>query len=109
MAQKVTISITSDLSDAEDASTVAFGFEGGQYEIDLTDAERDKLAKALAPYIEAGRKTAGRGVRRSAGKTATSGGPTPAEVREWGKANGFSVPDRGRVPAEVREAYDAAH
>ncbi|EFL23831.1 conserved hypothetical protein [Streptomyces himastatinicus ATCC 53653] len=30
-------------------------------------------------------------------------------VREWGRAQGYDVPFRGRVPAEVREAYDRAH
>ncbi|WP_421106512.1 Lsr2 family DNA-binding protein [Streptomyces sp. NEAU-S77] len=29
-------------------------------------------------------------------------------IREWGRAHGYDVPDRGRVPAEVREAYDRA-
>lgn len=31
--------------------------------------------------------------------------PSPAEVRAWAMANGFTVSDRGRVPAAVREAY----
>ncbi|MGR3931665.1 Lsr2 family DNA-binding protein [Streptomyces sp. BRA346] len=30
-------------------------------------------------------------------------------IREWGRAHGYDVPFRGRVPAEVREAYDRAH
>ena len=29
------------------------------------------------------------------------------EVREWARANGHQVSDRGRVPAEVMEAYRA--
>jgi hypothetical protein len=36
------------------------------------------------------------------------GGVTAAELREWAKANGVECPDRGRVPAAVREAFDAA-
>jgi hypothetical protein len=31
------------------------------------------------------------------------------EIRAWARDNGFKVPDRGRVSAEVREAYAAAH
>ncbi|MFI1973393.1 histone-like nucleoid-structuring protein Lsr2 [Streptomyces cinnamoneus] len=30
-------------------------------------------------------------------------------VRAWAKENGHSVNDRGRVPAEIREAYAKAH
>lgn len=29
----------------------------------------------------------------------------PAEVRAWAKNNGFNVPDRGRMPNEVYDAY----
>lgn len=35
--------------------------------------------------------------------------PTPAEVRAWARAAGFALSDRGRIPADVRAAYDAAH
>jgi hypothetical protein len=30
-------------------------------------------------------------------------------VRDWARANGFKVTDRGRVAREVQEAFDAAH
>ena len=30
-------------------------------------------------------------------------------VRAWAKENGYSVSERGRVPAAVLEAYEAAH
>lgn len=35
--------------------------------------------------------------------------PSTAEVRAWAVAEGLRVSDRGRLPAEVREAYAAAH
>jgi hypothetical protein len=34
--------------------------------------------------------------------------PTPAELRAWARDNGYTVSDRGRVPAEVRRAHAAA-
>ncbi len=36
-------------------------------------------------------------------------GPSAAEVRAWGRANGIAVPDRGRLPAAVMETWRAAH
>lgn len=33
---------------------------------------------------------------------------TPAEVREWAKANGYAVADKGRIPKHVRQEYTAA-
>lgn len=35
--------------------------------------------------------------------------PTPAEIRAWAAANGFTVSPKGKIPAAVREAYTAAH
>ncbi|WP_326710021.1 Lsr2 family protein [Streptomyces sp. NBC_01474] len=32
----------------------------------------------------------------------------PERIREWGRANGFNVPLRGRIPAEVRQAWEQA-
>ena len=54
--------------------------------------------------------TGSRGGRRDRSTTgSTTGGPSAGELREWGRAHGFEVSDRGRVSAEVREAYDKAH
>jgi hypothetical protein len=35
-------------------------------------------------------------------------GPTPARIRSWAAQNGFTVSPKGRIPAEVREAYSVA-
>ncbi|WP_203616485.1 histone-like nucleoid-structuring protein Lsr2, partial [Streptomyces sp. SID13726] len=31
------------------------------------------------------------------------------EVREWARASGYTVNDRGRISQEIQTAYDAAH
>jgi hypothetical protein len=35
--------------------------------------------------------------------------PDTAAVRAWARENGYQISDRGRIPAEVTEAYSAAH
>jgi hypothetical protein len=35
-------------------------------------------------------------------------GATVRRLREWARANGYKVSERGRIPGEVREAYTAA-
>jgi hypothetical protein len=35
--------------------------------------------------------------------------PTPAEIRAWARSVGLDVSDRGRIPAGVRQRYEAAH
>ena len=43
------------------------------------------------------------------GPSASSFGPSPAEMRAWARANGIAVPQRGRLPADVCQAWLAAH
>jgi hypothetical protein len=114
VAQKVQILLVDDIDGAEASETVEFGLDGVTYEIDLSDTNARALRDQLAPYIAEGRKVSGR--RRASGGRASgrgrSGGGTEApaaQIREWARANGYDVPDRGRVSAEVKEAYAAAH
>jgi hypothetical protein len=36
-------------------------------------------------------------------------GPDARTLKEWARANGYEVNDRGRVPNEIREAFEAAN
>ena len=108
MAQKVHIVLVDDLDGSDATQTVSFGLDGTSYEIDLTDEHAASLREALAEYVGHARKVgSGRRGRRST--AAASSGPSAKEIRDWARSNGYDVPDRGRVSAEVREAYDAAH
>jgi hypothetical protein len=40
-----------------DGDPVRFSFDGTDYEIDLTDRNRDRLRTAFAPYVNAVRRT----------------------------------------------------
>ena len=112
MAQRVNVILVDDLDGSDAAETVSFGLDGVDYEIDLSEAHASDLREALALYVGHGRRTGGR--RRRGGQAPAAAKPAPgsasaAEIREWARANGWDVPERGRVSAEVREAYDAAH
>jgi hypothetical protein len=109
MAQRVNIVLVDDIDGGDADETVTFGLDGTTYEIDLSSANAAKLRDVLAPYVGHARKVGGS--RRSGRKaTASSDGPSAKEVRAWARENGWKdLGDRGRVPAEVREAYDAAH
>lgn len=109
MAQRVEIIIEDDLDGSEDAHTVTFALDGATYEIDLSEDHSDQLRTTLASWIAAGRKIGGR--RATGPKTAQA--PIDREqldaVREWGRANGYTVSDRGRVSATVQQAFQQAH
>ncbi|NYI45491.1 hypothetical protein BJ993_002571 [Nocardioides aromaticivorans] len=113
MAQRVNIVLVDDIDGSDATQTVAFGLDGASYEIDLNDDNAAALRDALAPYVGHGRKVGrgGGGAKRGGGRAAASSGAgaSAKEIREWARDNGHAVPERGRIPADVREAYDAAH
>ncbi|MGH3446379.1 MAG: histone-like nucleoid-structuring protein Lsr2 [Nocardioidaceae bacterium] len=105
MAQRVHVVLEDDLDGSEAQETVLFGLDGTNYEIDLSQRNATKLRDAMAKYVGASRRKVRS--RRRSGRAAS--GPKPAEVREWAREAGYEVSERGRVPAEIRDAYDAAH
>lgn len=111
MAQKVQVLLVDDLDGGEADETVTFALDGKTYEIDLTTANAEKLRGLLDPYTKGGRRTGGRvsaGRAKGGRAAASAGNPDTAEIRQWAKDNGYNVNDRGRVPADIREAYEKA-
>ncbi|MBA0053087.1 Lsr2 family protein [Streptomyces sp. AJS327] len=110
MAQKVQVLLLDDLDGGEADETVTFALDGKTYEIDLTTANADKLRGVLEPYVNGGRRTGGRSGRGKARAASPSaGGQDTAKIRAWAKEQGYEVNDRGRVPANIREAYEKAN
>jgi hypothetical protein len=115
MAQKVLVEMVDDINGGAADHTVPFGLDGVSYEIDLSDANAAALRDELARYIAAGRRVGGRKVRLAAAESTQvkKAGATAADrersrqIREWANANGYSVSDRGRLSAEIIEAFDA--
>ena len=109
MAQKIQTLFIDDLDGSEAEGTVRFGLDGAEYEIDLNAEHAQALRDALARYVKAARR-AGGGARRPArgGRRAGTDGVDTTEVREWAKAQGIEVKDRGRVPAELVVKFKAA-
>lgn len=108
MAQKVIVQMTDDIDGSEAIETVRFSIDGSAYEIDLNEGNADKLRGTLHAYMESGRRLkATRGGKAQA--RSTNSRERSAEVREWARANGIKVNERGRIPANVIEQYEAAH
>ncbi len=112
MAKKTQVVLISDISGDEitdGGQSIDFAYKGQTYTIDLTDKEADKFDKAMSVYLESATRTGGRSTSRSRGRGAGGGSEDLAAMREWARANGYEVSSRGRISAEVREAYRAAH
>jgi hypothetical protein len=113
VAQKIQVLLVDDIDWGVATETVAFGIDGGSYEIDLSANNAAMLRAALADYVAHARRP------NKARHTPTSVRPhrTPARadreqtraIREWARKNGHKVNDRGRVPASVVDAYNSAN
>lgn len=123
VAQKIATVMIDDLTEeeGEDVETVEFGIDGINYEIDLSEANATALRDALVHYSERARRRGRTGTRQrpSRGRARSNGhsngdGPTrtqlapavdPKQARTWARGQGYTVPDRGRLPREVTDAY----
>jgi hypothetical protein len=121
MAQKTVVSLIDDLDGESEADeTVEYGIDGVTYEIDLTKENAEALREIFAPYVAAARRSGGRARSTgSRGRSSGSGGAVSKtagrsrealkSIRDWARSSGWTVSDRGRLPSNVVEAYEAAH
>ncbi|KSU63103.1 histone-like nucleoid-structuring protein Lsr2 [Arthrobacter sp. NIO-1057] len=96
MARQVQIALIDDIDGSEATESIAFSVNGQHFEIDLNDDHAAQFHAALETYVEAA---------RSSKQTATSEAPA---IRAWAKENNMKVNARGRLNADVVEAYNAA-
>lgn len=113
MAKKVTVTLVDDYDGESKADeTVFFSIDGNDYEIDLSNKNAGKLRESLESWTEKARKVG----RSKRGATKVAAGRTrPAvdreestAIREWARAQGHQVSSRGRIPAEIVDAYQRA-
>jgi hypothetical protein len=116
VARVTKVELVDDLDGGAADETVMFGLDGATLEIDLSANHAGILRDILSDYVNAGRKSAAVG-------TATSGRPqravTPtgqksnrehtAAIRRWAREAGHAVSDRGRIKADVLDAFEQAH
>jgi Lsr2 len=114
MAQRVLLVCDLHDDDSAGAETLSFAIDGTSYDIDVCAKHASALREAVAPYVGAGRRaSSGSG---GAGRRTRSSRPSGApdrqrtqEIREWARAHGHQVSDRGRIPVRLLEQYEAAH
>jgi hypothetical protein len=82
-----------------------------EYVLDLRPSNLTKFEAAIGKYISAATEV--RGATNSTKTTATPAQGSAKQqlraIREWARTQGYDVSDRGRIPAEIVDAYHAAH
>ncbi len=108
MARKIQVLLEDDIDGTPGAETVLFSLDGKSYEIDLSEKNADALREAFAPWIGAGRRVSGPTVAETRRRPARRSEDT-ADIRRWAAENGIPVSTRGRISADLRARYEAAH
>lgn len=106
MAPRKKVVLTDDIDGSVAEKTIRFGFNGTEYEIDLSQQHADQLAAVVEPYVVAARRIAG---PRRPGAWPAVQRQRQASVREWARPQGLKVSDRGRIPVQVIAQYQTAH
>ncbi|WP_067201688.1 histone-like nucleoid-structuring protein Lsr2 [Microbacterium sp. XT11] len=116
MARRIVHQLVDDIDgsvlEIGEGETVHFSLNGSAYEIDLSAEHAEELRAALEPYISAGRRAGSSGSATRASSSSRkrpARNPEVAAIRAWAKDNGYTLSERGRIPAPVVEAYNAAH
>lgn len=89
-------------------TTIAFGYNGRQYELDLSEPRAEEFAALLEPWMKAGRLTRRSATARTAPSEANRRHAELRDIRAWARENGYTVSDKGRVPHAVEAQYRAS-
>ncbi|GAA2517161.1 histone-like nucleoid-structuring protein Lsr2 [Rarobacter incanus] len=110
MAQRVQVVLEDDIDGGPATGSVSFALDGTAYEIDLNDENAARLRDSIAVWIRharrVGRVNKGQAVKR-AGRV--EGRNNTSDMRTWLIDNGYQVSARGRISAEMQQAYLDAH
>jgi hypothetical protein len=127
VATQVVTSLIDDIDgsaiDDGAGESIEFAVNGVEYVIDLKTKNANEFHRKLDYYIEHATRVGGRRRKpaaagtapaaKSASKAATSTAKRdPAQtraIRQWASDEGYEISERGRIPADVEEAYNAAH
>ena len=103
-----------DIDGSEAHETIHFSIDGKHYEIDLKNEHAVQLRDALGRFTAVARPVVHRGsgrttTRGTAARAAAADKERLAKIRDWARAHGHQVADRGRIPANIVADYEAAN
>lgn len=97
--------LTGEVIEDGHSATIEFSVNGKSYTIDLGPKNAAAFNAALEKYIATATKIAPpRGP-----KPGSRGNEDLAAIRAWAAQNGHTIAARGRISADVKDAYAKAH
>jgi hypothetical protein len=116
MAKTTRVVLTCDLhGDGTDAVSTLTILDGNtKYELDVCQQHLDELTSSARRVRQQRKSRASSSKRRPAKKSSRTRKARRARkaldtttVREWARANGYTVGDRGRIPGSIIDDYSA--
>ena len=111
MAKQVVVTVVDDFDGKSKADeTVQFTLDGVTYEMDLSLLNGARLRGVFQRWTSNARRVARvpRDNKKAHDTKPAYDRERAQAIREWAKANGHAVSERGRISLEVRQAYRAA-
>lgn len=93
----------------EETKPTTLSYNSRSYELYLSDANAKRLSDAIEKFTKNVQPVSPPRRGRGKSRSTSSSSSDFAAIREWAKKNGHEVSSRGRIRAEVVEAYRAAH
>ena len=111
MAQKVSVTYACDYDQKEipqgQHRLRRFSIDGRDYEIDLCLRHSERFDEAVSRYASQARKASARPLRTT--RRTAAHRKHSAQIRQWAQKSGIAVSERGRIPADVVNRYEATH
>ena len=111
MARKVVVEVVDDIDGTvfgDDGESIHYAVDGVEYVIDLKDEHARELRETFEYYIDHSTPVGGR-KHRSAAPAARRSSDETRKIRAWARGQGYELSSRGRIPAEIEQAFRAAH
>ncbi|MGV9870522.1 histone-like nucleoid-structuring protein Lsr2 [Rhodococcus koreensis] len=115
MARKVVVELVDDIDGTvfgDDGESISYAVDGVEYVIDLKDEHAKELRETFEYYIAHSTRAGGRKHRSDRTGTATPARRPVGEtkkIRAWAIEKGHTLSSRGRIPAEIEQAFHDAH
>ncbi|ELB90975.1 hypothetical protein Rwratislav_21593 [Rhodococcus wratislaviensis IFP 2016] len=114
MARKVVVEMVDDIDGTvfgDDGESISYAVDGIEYVIDLKDEYAKELRETFEYYIAHSTRVGGRKHRsdRQANPAAAKRQPGETQkIRAWAIEQGYKLSSRGRIPAEIEQAFHDA-
>ncbi|UOT08440.1 Lsr2 family protein (plasmid) [Rhodococcus opacus] len=114
MARKVVVEMVDDIDGTvfgDDGESINYAVDGVEYVIDLKDEHATELRETFEYYIAHSTRVGGRKHRSDRQANPATARRSPGEtqkIRAWAIEQGYPLSSRGRIPAEIEQAFHDA-